>query len=53
MVSDTFWDMEEGPVEFYANKYLVLGFDLAGDLLEIIYDEIRDGGFNMFQAMSC
>ena len=39
--------------EFYANKYLVMGFDLADNLLEIMYNEIKDGGFNVFHAMPC
>jgi hypothetical protein len=43
----------EGPVEVYENKYLVLGFDWAGNLLEIMYNEMKDGGFNVFHAMPC
>ena len=43
----------EGPVEVYENKYLVLGFDKAGNLLEIMYNEIEGGGFNVFHAMPC
>ncbi|MDR2490403.1 MAG: hypothetical protein LBD20_03265 [Spirochaetaceae bacterium] len=34
----------ECPVEIYENKYLVLGFDAAGNLLEIMYNEMKGGG---------
>jgi hypothetical protein len=43
----------EGPVEVYKNKYLVLGFDAAGNLLEIMYNEMEGGGLNVFHAMPC
>jgi hypothetical protein len=43
----------EGPVEVYANKYIVLGFDTTGNLLEIMYNEMEDGGVNVFHAMPC
>jgi hypothetical protein len=43
----------EGPVEVYTNKYIVLGFDTAGNLLEIMYNEMEDGGLNVFHAMPC
>jgi hypothetical protein len=43
----------EGPVEGYENKYLVIGFDTAGNLLEIMYNEMDNGGFNVFHAMLC
>ncbi|MDR1148350.1 MAG: hypothetical protein LBK66_06935 [Spirochaetaceae bacterium] len=43
----------EGPVEVYANKYIVLGFDTTGSLLEIMYNEMEDGGLNVFHAMPC
>jgi hypothetical protein len=43
----------EGPVEVYANKYIVLGFDTTGNLLEIMYNEMEDGGLNVFHAMPC
>ena len=43
----------EGPVEVYENKYLVLGFDPAGNLLEIMYNEMEGGGVSVFHAMPC
>jgi hypothetical protein len=35
------------------HKYIVLGFDTAGNLLEIMYNEMEDGGLNVFHAMPC
>jgi hypothetical protein len=43
----------EGPVEIYENKYIVLGFDRSGNLLEIMYNEMEEGGYNVFHAMPC
>jgi len=35
------------------NKYLVLGFDTKGNLLEIMYNVIDDQSINIFHAMKC
>jgi hypothetical protein len=35
----------EGPVEMYENKYIVLGFDNAGNLLEIMEPVAKVGYF--------
>jgi hypothetical protein len=35
------------------NKYLVLGFDGAGNLLEIMYNLIDERTINVFHAMKC
>jgi len=35
------------------NKYLVLGFDNKGNLLEIMYNLIDDQSINVFHAMKC
>ena len=35
------------------DKYLRLGFDKAGNLLEIMYNEIDDYSVNVFHAMKC
>jgi hypothetical protein len=43
----------DGPVEDMENKYLRLGFDLAGNLLEIMYNEIDEHTVNVFHAMKC
>ncbi|GHT78249.1 hypothetical protein FACS1894130_04510 [Spirochaetia bacterium] len=43
----------DGPVEDMENKYLRLGFDLVGNLLEIMYNEIDEHTVNVFHAMKC
>ena len=43
----------EGPLEDDDNKYIVLGFDNSGNLLEIIYNLIDDEAINVFHAMKC
>lgn len=35
------------------NKYLIIGFDQAGNLLEIIYNIIDEQTINVFHAMKC
>jgi len=37
----------------YHNKYLLIGFDRNGNLLEIIYNIRTDGSYNVFHAMKC
>jgi hypothetical protein len=36
-----------------ADKYLLIGFDRNGNLLEIIYNECGDNVANVFHAMRC
>ena len=36
-----------------ANKHLLLGFDCALNLLEIVYNEIDDHTIKVFHAMKC
>jgi len=43
----------EGPLEEDKNKYIVLGFDIAGNLLEIFYNHVDDETINVFHAMKC
>jgi len=43
----------EGPLDDDGNKYIVLGFDNAGNLLEILYNRIDDETINIFHAMTC
>ena len=43
----------EGVLEGYENKYIVLGTDHAGNLLEIMYNEMEDGTLNVFHAQPC
>jgi len=37
----------------YQNKYLLIGFDQNGNLLEIMYNIRTDGSYNIFHAMKC
>ena len=37
----------------YQNKYLLIGFDRNGNLLEIMYNIRMDGSYNVFHAMKC
>jgi hypothetical protein len=37
----------------YQNKYLLIGFDRNGNLLEIMYNIRTDGNYNVFHAMKC
>jgi hypothetical protein len=37
----------------YADKYLLLGFDRSGNLLEILYNDIDGETVNVFHAMPC
>jgi hypothetical protein len=43
----------EGPLEEFENKYIVIGFDNSGRLLEILYNRIDDVSINVFHAMKC
>ena len=35
------------------DKYLLIGFDTNGNLLEIMYNVINDESINVFHAMKC
>jgi len=43
----------EDPLEDFDNKYLLLGFDTKGTLLEVIYNLIDEDTINVFHAMPC
>jgi hypothetical protein len=43
----------EGPLDDDANRYIVIGFDTAGNLLEVLYNEIDEHTVNVFHAMRC
>jgi hypothetical protein len=45
--------MFDGLLPRYFNKYLLMGFDLKGNLLEIMYNIGQDGIINVFHAMKC
>jgi hypothetical protein len=43
----------EGPLENDGDKRIVIGFDLNGNLLEILYNQIGDETDKVFHAMKC
>jgi len=43
----------EGPLDEDENKFIVVGFDNIGNLLEIFYNIIDDETINIFHAMNC
>ena len=43
----------EDPIEDADNKYLLIGFDINGNLIEVMYNKIDDDSINVFHAMSC
>jgi hypothetical protein len=43
----------DGPIENMENKYIRLGFDRQGNLLEIMYNEFDEHSVNVFHAMKC
>jgi hypothetical protein len=43
----------EGPLEGDEEKFIVVGFDNSGKLLEIFYNIIDDKTINVFHAMKC
>jgi hypothetical protein len=40
-------------LEDFENKYTIVGFDTAGNLLEIMYNIINSESINIFHAMKC
>ena len=48
---DTF--IYEEPLADFENKYLLLGFDTKGTLLEVMYNDIDEQSINVFHAMLC
>jgi hypothetical protein len=41
------------PVEGDEEKHLLIGFNVAGNPLEILYNRLEDGTVKVFHAMSC
>jgi hypothetical protein len=41
----------EGQLLAYENKYAIVGFDTAGNAMEIMYNIIDNGSINVFHAM--
>jgi len=42
----------EGPLERYENKFAFIGFNRAGNLIEVFYNPIGDDAIKVFHAMS-
>ena len=40
-------------MEEFANKYLLIGFDMSGNLIEVMYNLAGDDIANVFHAMKC
>ena len=43
----------DGPMEMLENKYLRLGVDRAGNLLELMYNKVDNRTNIIFHAMKC
>ena len=41
------------PIEGDEDKRLLIGFNLEGNPIEILYNELDDGRINVFHAMPC
>jgi len=55
--ADIYWAFSTAiydlPVEEDPDKRLLIGFNNAGNPLEIMYNELDDGRINVFHAMPC
>jgi hypothetical protein len=40
-------------MEGFDNKYAVIGFDLSGNPMEVMYNIIDEHSINIFHAMKC
>ena len=40
-------------VEGFDNKYLLIGFNTKGNLIEVMYSELANNTASVFHAMSC
>ncbi|MCL2832767.1 MAG: hypothetical protein FWD78_06325 [Treponema sp.] len=45
--------LHEQLLESYTNKWLIIGYDTAGNIIEIAYNIINDDTVNVFHAMPC
>jgi len=43
----------EDPIEGFDNKYLLLGFNRHGNLMEVMYNKISADAIKVFHAMPC
>ena len=40
-------------IEGFENKYLIIGFDMKGNLIEVMYNLVDEDIANIFHAMKC
>ena len=40
-------------IEGYNNKYLLIGFDMSGNMIEVMYNLVDEDIANIFHAMKC
>jgi hypothetical protein len=40
-------------IEGFDNKYLLIGFDVSGNLIEVMYNLVGEDIANIFHAMKC
>jgi len=45
--------LHEQLLELYKNKWLIIGYDTVGNLIEVAYNIIDDDTVNVFHAMPC
>jgi hypothetical protein len=45
--------LHEQLLEDYINKWLIVGYDTVGNLIEVAYNIIDDDTVNVFHAMPC
>jgi len=45
--------IRNGLLEDYENKYLLIGFNTRGNLIEVMYNRIDEEQVNVFHAMKC
>ena len=45
--------LHEQLLESYINKWLIIGYDTVGNLIEVAYNIIDDDTVNVFHAMPC
>ena len=43
----------EDPIDGADNKYLLIGFNLQGNMIEVMYNKIDEDAINVFHAMPC
>jgi len=55
--ADIFWAFNTAKydrlMEEFENKYLLLGFNTHGNLIEVMYNDLGDDRVSVFHAMPC